>query len=328
MTDFRNQILQGDSIEVLPTLPEALFDAVVTDPPYALTDKRDYRRASPSTKQREKIERGGFMGCAWDSEIPTAELWTEVLRVAKPGAHLLAFGGTRTFHRLTCNIEDAGWEIRDCLMWLYGTGFPKSKNLEGGHGTALKPSWEPVVLARKPLAGTVESNFNEYGTGCLNIDDGRIEGQRWPANAIFDNDAAAILDKQSGDRKAGGNLSGSEQSTPFKNIYGTMNGRRAWDSYGDIGGASRFFYTTKASKKDRGFGNTHPTVKPTDLMVYLIKLACPEGGLILDPFSGSGSTCLAARKIGRDFVGIELNPEYVTIAQKRLQESCPLLMVG
>ena len=195
MSNLENQILHGDSSELLQNIPENYFDAVATDPPYALTDKRDYRRASSSKKQRDKIKQtSGFMGCKWDSEIPTVELWAKVLRVAKPGAFLLAFGGTRTFHRLTCNIEDAGWEIRDCLMWLYGTGFPKSKNIPGGFGTALKPSWEPIILARKPLSGTVESNHAYYGTGCMNIDEGRTKGKRWPANAILDHSAAALLD--------------------------------------------------------------------------------------------------------------------------------------
>lgn len=323
-----NRILHGDSYEILQTVTANTFDAVVTDPPYALTDKRDYRRASSSKKQRDSIGKtGGFMGCEWDSKIPDSDLWAEVLRVSKPGAFLLAFGGTRTYHRLTCNIEDAGWEIRDCLMWLYGCGFPKSKNLDG-IGTALKPSWEPIIMARKPLTGSVAANHAEHGTGCMNIDECRIQGKRWPANLLLDSAAAVILDEQSGERKSGGNVSGKVRSAPFSGkVYGEME-REGWNSHNDSGGASRFFYTAKATQKDRGAGNIHPTVKPTDLMAYLVKLVCPPSGLVLDPFFGSGSTGIAASLVGRNFCGIEREAQYVEIAKSRLQQRSPLLLAA
>jgi DNA modification methylase len=245
----------------------------------------------------------------------------EALRVVKPGGMLLAFGGTRMYHRLSCAIEDAGWEIRDCLMWLYGTGFPKSKNLDGdfkGWGTALKPAWEPIILAMRPCEGTFAQNALKHGVAGLNIDGSRIgtepgeltprnnsgtstllslgfEGKpttiypsplgRWPANIILDEEAGAMLDETTG-------------------------------------GASRFFYSAKVSKADRGEGNNHPTVKPLSLMRYLCRLTkTPTGGIVLDPFMGSGSTGVAAFMEGRDFIGIEQSEEYYDIACKRIGEA-------
>src|SRR3989304_2349138 len=150
----RWRVIEGDCLDVLKTLEPGSVDAVVTDPPYGL----------------------GFMGKDWDHGVPGVHFWTAALRVAKPGAHLLAFGGTRTFHRLTCAIEDAGWEVRDCLMWLYGQGFPKSLNGPWG-GTALKPAWEPILMARKSLGGTVAANVEKWGTGGLNIGECRLDYQ-------------------------------------------------------------------------------------------------------------------------------------------------------
>jgi site-specific DNA-methyltransferase (adenine-specific) len=306
------------------------IDAIVSDPPYGLS----------------------FMGKGWDHGVPGQDFWIEALRVAKPGAHLLAFGGTRTFHRLVVAIEDAGWEIRDCLMWVYGSGFPKSLNIGGGWGTALKPAYEPIIMARKPLIGTVAANVLKHGTGALNIDGCRVghreerplmraagmgyhgsgaQGMvtdggmgRWPANVLHD---------------------GSDEVT------------------GLMGDAARFFYCAKASKADRDEGcdglttrkqdetrndgdpggdnprnrgadkrsNHHPTVKPTDLMRYLCRLVTPPGGTVLDPFMGSGSTGKAATLEGFGFVGCELQPEYMAIAEGRIRhaegEVEPLLRV-
>lgn len=253
---------------------------------------------------------------------------TQALRVLKPGGHLLAFGGTRTYHRLACAIEDAGFDIRDTIAWMYGSGFPKSLNLDGGLGTALKPAHEPIVVARKPLAGTVAANVLEHGTGALNIDacridaagapvqsaaanrvdfrpgqkcdDGYVKGTgreygdagRWPANVALDEAAAAQLDQQ----KPQGRL------------------------YADSGGASRFFYCAKASTADRGPGNTHPTVKPVELMRWLVRLVTPANGLVVDPFAGSGSTGVAAVIEHRRCVLIERDAEYVEIIRRRLAE--------
>jgi len=157
-------LMLGDCRERMATLEPESVDSIVTDPPYGLS----------------------FMGKGWDHGVPGVQFWAEALRVAKPGAHLLAFGGTRTFHRLAVAIEDAGWEVRDCVMWVYGSGFPKSHNLSGewsGWGTALKPAWEPVIVARKPLVGTVAANVLAHGTGALNIDGCRVPGEPWKAHS-------------------------------------------------------------------------------------------------------------------------------------------------
>jgi DNA modification methylase len=494
------QILHGNNLDILPSLADNSIDSIVTDPPYEL----------------------GFMGKKWDSSgiAYSVELWQQCLRVLKPGGHLLSFGGTRTYHRVAVAIEDAGFELRDSIAWLYGSGFPKSldvskaidksdateerrkrdlmfvawmkttglsatrcdeilkakdlisptsnhsihyfntgqpavatakmfdalrpylpevpENIEKlvaertvesenfknrevigqkewsnsanhfvpgeshtdrvnlditapstpeaqqwqGWGTALKPAFEPVIVARKPIEGTVANNVLKWGTGGLNIDGSRIgteggrtihtksngasrsewagntttgevtdNGGRWPANIILDPYTAELLDEQSGQVK--GNP-GAKQTTDFRfmnDAEGKQNliqGDRK-----DIGGASRFFYVAKASKRDRNEGlddldaqrhsdreladgvggdnprnrtnqakqNFHPTVKPTSLMEYLIKLVTPPNGTVLDPFTGSGSTGKAAILQGFDFIGIEMTEEYLPIIEGRLKHA-------
>ena len=366
MTD--GTFLHADA-RCLPLSPESI-DAIVTDPPYEL----------------------GFMSKTWDASGVTYDraTWAEALRVAKPGAHLLAFGGTRTHHRLMVAVEDAGWEIRDVLMWLFGSGFPKSKNVAGaidrgeglpnrghavahashthpttgeallsgedlpayqgqtersrqweGWGTALKPAYEPIVLARKPLIGTVAQNVMAYGTGALNIDGTRIGGDegRWPANLILDEEAGVMLDGMVGE-------STSSIGQPRAGVSGKGWGLTATGAeYADRGGPSRFFYSSKAGRAEREAGlagfaperrsdgrakdienprlrtdtrrNDHPTVKPIDLMRYLCRLITPPGGTVLDPFCGSGSTGMAALDAGFDFIGSDLDPHYLAIAQQR-----------
>lgn len=373
MADVR--LLQGDCLEVMATLEENSVDAIVTDPPYGLS----------------------FMGKHWDHGIPGPAFWVEALRVAKPGAHLLAFGGTRTFHRLACAIEDAGWEIRDTVMWVYGSGFPKSHNLKGdwqGWGTALKPAWEPIIVARKPLQGTVAANVLAWGTGALNVDGCRVghsdpditrrnfvspngiyqpgarEGERgagpaptgrWPANFIHDGSEEVVGLMPT--VKAGVAVRRNVGHSPSSNINyatGSQDAAMRQDvTYGDSGSAARFFYCAKASKADRDEGldgmeerrvagavgmqrvtarnwgddsetvyerktvarNHHPTVKPTALMRYLCRLVTPPGGVVLDPFMGSGSTGKAAMAEGFRFIGIELDPEYLAIAQARIDHA-------
>ena len=369
----------GDCREVMATFAPESIDAIVTDPPYGLS----------------------FMGREWDHDVPGVPFWAEALRVAKPGAHLLAFGGSRTLHRLTCAVEDAGWEIRDVLMWLYGTGFPKSLDVSkaidkaagaergrypraafggtfsddggttygtaisnapatdaarqwSGWGTALKPAYEPVILARKPLRGTVAANVLAHGTGVLNVDGCRIgttknapssaakdrtnvakgaeRGRttstsgfdpnvgRWPANVLLDDAAAAVLDGQSGESASSSRPRAARAETMG---YGGASRDFTTGGFDDRGGASRFFYTSKASAEDRGrwAGNDHPTVKPTDVMRWLCRLITPPGGLILDPFMGSGSTGVAAVEEGFRFVGIDLDPRHVDIAERRLRHA-------
>lgn len=373
----------GDCLEVLPGLPGESVDAVVTDPPYGL----------------------GFMGRDWDHGVPGVHFWQEIMRVAKPGAHLLAFGGTRTHHRLVCAIEDAGWEIRDTIMWVYGSGFPKSLDVSkaidkeagaerqdlgpspthhgggtnhvyaqdvwtrenfankarltapateaakqwDGWGTALKPAVEPIVLARKPLIGTVSANVQRYGTGALNIDASRIGTSggggnglgshfdrlgateprvkhgadvtgslgRWPANLIHDGSPEVVEcfpESESTGRPAG----------TYKGMG--YHGAGLWPMpaiEASSGSASRFFYCCKASKADRysEAGNDHPTVKPLALIQYLVRLITPPGGLVLDPFLGSGTTAKAAHELGFRCIGIDLEERHCEIAAKRLTQT-------
>ena len=413
-------IYPGDCREVMQTLHPESVDSIVSDPPYGLS----------------------FMGKGWDHGVPGVEFWVEALRIAKPGAHLLAFGGARTYHRLACSIEDAGWEIRDCVMWVYGSGFPKSHDVSkaidkaagaerevvgkyrspedtnggkgrkfchggqplnglpditspatdaarqwSGWGTALKPAWEPIIVARKPLCGTVAENVLTHGTGGINVDGCRVgthgelipahhgtngaagktmgirreyvpgtagtvfqNAGRWPANVIHDGSDEVVGLFPNADARNGGNT-GTDSGGVYSGTWGTTETTQ----YRDSGSAARFFYCAKASKADRDEGcdglpqtikqsvahgdkrhgtlpytnepremkprprgNHHPTVKPTALMRYLCRLVTPPGGVVLDPFTGSGSTGKAAILEGFRFIGIEREAEYVEIAKARI----------
>ncbi|WP_099484458.1 DNA-methyltransferase [Stenotrophomonas maltophilia] len=391
----------GDCLKVMRGMADNSVDAVVTDPPYGLS----------------------FMGKRWDYDVPSTEIWAECLRLMKPGGHLLAFAGTRTQHRMAARIEDAGFEIRDMIAWVYGSGFPKSHNGPWG-GTALKPALEPITVARKPLAGTVEANWREHGTGALNIDacrvdlggaanpsiarrqgainhlstrkaaeaeaEGRLESRqsegayraeregealgRWPANLIHDgSDEVLAAFPAAPGQKA--DLSDDGESARFSTVYegGPLprGGEASSNSVNngavgfkvrpgarrlDSGSAARFFYCAKATREDRNDGldsgpvpavsanatmrdretanwperngNHHPTVKPTDLMRYLCRLVTPAGGMVLDPFMGSGSTGKAAVLEGFQFIGIELDPAYAAIAEARIRVAQPGLSFG
>ena len=415
----RATLYYGDSRDVLPLLEPEQFTACVCDPPYHLTQasrKGSPRNNDPGTPfGRTRLGSKGFMGKTWDGGDVAfrPEFWVEVLRVLKPGAMLLAFGGTRTFHRLTCAIEDAGFEIRDCLMWLYGSGFPKSLDISkaldkvagaereiigrrsqsdirgdscqnrgrhgkagnveildtvpatelakrwDGWGTSLKPAWEPIVLAMKPLDGTFARNAQRHGAAGMNIDasrvgvgeGGRRDGEktadtryttrgstnfaampgprggdakgRWPANLLLDEESGAMLDKQSGALTSGRMPARTirQNRSAFTGQTPTLTTR---DAPADSGGASRFFYCAKATKRDRTcdgqIENNHPTVKPRSLMAYLCRLVTPPGGgLILDPFMGSGSTGIGALLTGNRFVGIELESESFETARRRIE---------
>ncbi|WP_443698586.1 DNA-methyltransferase [Pseudomonas sp.] len=404
----------GDCLAVLKTFADNSIDSIVTDPPYGLS----------------------FMGKKWDYDVPSTEIWAECLRVLKPGGHLLAFAGTRTQHRMAVRIEDAGFEIRDMIAWIYGSGFPKSMDVskaidkaagadrevigtrssyrpnsnaerepEGfqdrsdgaitapatdaarqwqGWGTALKPALEPITVARKPLIGTVAANVLMHGTGAINIDGCRVGTEsvsthsrgsnaafpkrpgestveesgrtvdqrdklghdertgRWPANLIHDgsDEVVALFPAQAG---ASAPVKGTEAS---KASVGEITGKRdrvEGAFHADSGSAARFFYCAKTSRKDRNegmidpgpqfkrgttlrqventatTGNNHPTVKPTDLMAYLCRLVTPAGGVVLDPFMGSGSTGKAAMREGFEFIGCELDEAYLAIAAARIE---------
>jgi DNA modification methylase len=429
-------LYHGDLRSVLPTLPESAVDFVVTDPPYGLS----------------------FMEAEWDHEVPGPEYWRAIARVCKPGALMLAFGGTRTYHRLACAIEDAGWEIRDdilrlcsqearlhdfwggltdvqrkqfadlvapgqVLAWLHGQGFPKAADVGkqidkaagavrevvgdkldrpgyhlhegkgngcfgGGKGlhapgtdarlkaaqitapatpeatrwtgwaNALKPAWEPIILAMKPMDGIMAHNALAYGVAGMNIDACRIglnpgykynadrngttfhgkQGERikqtaekkgsqfiestkgrWPANLLLDEATADQLDAQTGELTVTGKRTERSRIAVVQGTtWGTSN-HRSCEYPGDSGGASRFFYCGKASKKERGPGNDHYTVKPLALMQYLLTLlSTPDGGVILDPFAGSGTTLLAAQRLGRRCIGVELTEHNCEIIKSRL----------
>ncbi|NBD11809.1 DNA-methyltransferase [Corallococcus silvisoli] len=334
--------------DVLPTLPAESVDAVVTDPPYEL----------------------GFMGKGWDRSGIAFDpaTWAAVLRVLKPGGHLLAFGGSRTFHRVACAIEATGLEVRDTLSWLYGTGFPKSLNVGEGRGTALKPAWEPIILARKPLVGTVAANVEAHGTGALNIDACRIayagaddmDNARVPQPA-FNSSSGLVYNMQTGTGRNGEMFDPGKGRWPANVVLDEEAAAAldASDNHSPGAGPSRFFYTAKASRAERDAGceslpartgaeatdseegqarlnsprtgagrtggarNIHPTVKPVALMRWLVRLVTPPGGVVLDPFAGSGSTGVAALREGRRFVGVEQSGEYVEIARCRLAHGAP-----
>ena len=329
MGEERIRLIHGDCLERLTELPDDSVHSIVTDPPYGLS----------------------FMGKKWDYDVPSMQVWEQCLRVLKPGGHLLAFAGTRTQHRMAVNIEDAGFEIRDMIAWVYGSGFPKSHNLKDewqGWGTALKPALEPITVARKPFKGTVASNVLEHGTGAINVDgcrvgteggtqkgskpqgDGRgiygaglhggceikrLNAGRFPANLIHDGSEEVVglfPQTKSGiaiRSNSGGNTFGGNTAKPPMDDMG----------YDDSGSAARFFYCAKASKADRGEANNHPTVKPTKLMQYLVRLVTPPDGVVLDPFMGSGSTGKACAIEGFRFIGIEREAEYIDIARARIK---------
>lgn len=367
-------IHHGDCRDILPTLEAGSVDAVVTDPPYHLTTGKrggaGEASVNPDSAGRSMVTTG-FMGKKWDGGDVAfrPETWAAVLRVMKPGAYLLAFGGTRTYHRLACAIEDGGFEIRDQLAWVYGSGFPKGTDKAKipaewqGWNTALKPAWEPIVLARKPMIGTLAENLQAHGCGALNVDGCRIatngetitciqggkngggfnigssDGSRstqfessplgrWPANLMHDG-SEEVLEHFPDAPGQQADLTGSEPSRPALNVYGDFPAPRVALARGDAGSAARFFYCPKADREDREHGmdgvekkpllrNHHPTVKPTELMRWLVRLVTPPGGVVLDPFAGSGSTGRAALLERMGFVGIELEDEYAAIARARI----------
>ena len=424
----------GDCLEVMKTMESNSVDSICCDPPYGLAfmgakwdsfggatgkqtvDERHEEGIRYADEHKGAPRYGNSHGkCATLEEMvkfqkSMAPIFAEAVRVAKPGAHLLAFGGTRTYHRLACAIEEAGWEIRDSCMWVYGSGFPKSMDVskaidkmmgaerevigkrpanviskkrreaEGrtdlptsilditapatpeaaawnGWGTCLKPALEPIVIARKPIEGTVAANVLKYGTGAINIDGCRVPtadetvsnhsrsaesavskgkygdskaqethqtaGQqlgRFPANFIHDgsDEVLALFPESKGQCGA---IKGTEPSKITNGIYGSFAHRNSAPIRGDIGSSARFFYCAKASRSERGEGNVHPTVKPIALMRYLVRLVTRKGGMVLDPFMGSGTTGIAAIQEGMKFIGIEKEENFFDIAKKRIDKA-------
>lgn len=371
------KIIQGDNRDVLKTIESNTIDAIVTDPPYGID----------------------FLGKEWDANTGALETYQECLRVLKPGGHILAFSAARTYHHLAVTLEQAGFEIRDQIMWIYSSGFPKSQDVGrsiqrslgvketeinkwasasthhnvlsesvdkkrkkdkngtavqvvptdpeaqqwAGWGTALKPAHEPIALARKPLKQSIAKNVQEWGTGALNIDACRVGDDFMIIRHLKKDNGQAFT--HHGD--------GKKNWDSYEDV-GTVEGRFPSNVLGDIPLYQKYFYCPKVSRKERhmgfddpgalfsgprieslandpsnklraaeqqtaGAGNNHPTVKPVALMEYLIKLVTPPGGTVLDPFNGSGSTGMAAVGLGFDYIGIELDPAYVKIAETRIQ---------
>jgi site-specific DNA-methyltransferase (adenine-specific) len=310
-------------------LEAATVDAVITDPPYGIGFKNERWDGQAIG---EAVAGAGHERLSPNEAF---ELWArgwaeQCLRMMKPGAYLVAFGSPRTFHRLTCGLEDGGLEIRDTLMWLYGTGMPKSRRYQGGRATALKPAYEPIVLARAPLEGTTEETIERYGTGALNVEECRTN-DRHPANLVADHDqgctagrcrvgcAAAMVDDCASRARTG-----SKATPPSRFLYCPKVSRAERNA-----GCERLperaldLFPQADPKPDRGARNHHPTVKPLELMRWLVRLVCPEDGLVLDPFCGSGTTGAAAAIEGRRFCGIEVEPAYAEIARARIAHWAP-----
>ena len=297
-------------------------DSIVTDPPYHLQSIVDRFGKEGSAPAKHGTDGAfaraskGFMGQEWDGgDIAfRQETWELAHKLLKPGGHLLAFSASRNYHRMAVAIEDAGFEIRDQLMWLYGSGFPKSHNLGDGWGTALKPAHEPIVMAKKSIEGTNKNNREKYGTGGINIDGCRVEldGEKPPSGSA----KRVYKNNQYTEEK----IYGDNKTTPETGRYpaNVMHDGLQEDW-------ARYFYCPKVSKSERGEGNTHPTVKSQELMKYLCRLVTPKGGTVLDPFMGSGSTGMAAKDEGFEFIGIEREKEYFEVAEKRIKAASPLM---
>lgn len=332
-----NTINLSDNIEYIKSLPDNSIDAIITDSPYGLGKKQNLAKLLQAwiTTGYMEITGTGFMGKKWDAFVPQPVLWKECYRVLKPGGYCLSFFGTRTYHLGTLAMEIAGFEVRDCIQWIYGSGFPKSK-------ACLKPANEPIAVCRKP--GPIKLlNIDECRINVLPEDKGHrpnfenhskekkgaiygkfaekiykdISVGRWPSNVIIDETVPELLDEQSG-------ISGNENRT-FK-VNSNRNGNIEFTThkqgsltpmYNDIGGASRFFYVAKASPSERA-GMKHPTIKPVKLMTQLVKLYCPVGGVVLDPHFGTGPTGEACLETGRNYIGIDNDAASVDEAKGRI----------
>jgi DNA modification methylase len=363
-----SEVMWGDCLQVLRAMEDSSIDSVVTDPPYGIAFMgREWDSFKATNEAKSQVVKGLGTGMRMTTAQENrnfqewCEEWAaECLRVLKPGGWLLAFGGSRMYHRLAAGIEDAGFELRDTVAWTYSTGFPKSLDvskaidkaagverevtgervtnvgMQGGNfsarssqgvvqvrdkpataeaaqwqgwGTALKPALEPITLARKPFKGTVAANVLQHGTGALNIDGCRV------------GDNANNPHTATGPAQPGGFA--MQSSGLGSTVQGRWPANLIHDGSDEVeavlGEAMRFFYCPKPSKAERGEGNAHPTVKPVGLMRYLCRLVTPPGGIVLDPFCGSGTTGVAAALEGFDFAGIEREAEYLEIARRRLE---------
>ena len=361
-------LYNGDCLVVMDNMKKCSVDSIVTDPPYHLTSIVDrFGKASidDDTLTSKKVKSGadsysrlirtGFMGKEWDGgDIAfQVDTWRKCFELLKPGGHLIAFSGSRTYHRMAVAIEDAGFEIRDQCIWLYGSGFPKSHKVGEGWGTALKPAHEPMVLARKPIdQKSVADNVLKHGVGGINIDDCRVQCE--PDDDIVrpDRTDAQAYNFFRGGEQDRMNVRKTTRRQPRseQNVWSDDNSGLKPDMFADADPkgrfpsnvmhdgscvvedvfpdvSSRYFYTAKTNQAERNAGanNTHPTVKPVELMRYLVRLVTPKAGLVLDPFMGSGSTGMAAREEEFKFIGIEKEEEYYEIAKARIKNVKPQL---
>ncbi len=317
------RLLEGDCLEVLGTLEPESVDAIVTDPPYGIGFQHE---RWDSVAIREAAAQAGHDRLNPNEAFEAwCRIWAgECRRVMKPGAYLAAFGSPRTYHRLACGVEDAGLEVRDTLMWLYAEGMSKSRHYPGGRSTTLKPAFEPIVLARREMDGTTEETIVRHGTGALNAEACRVEG-RLPANVILGHDSGC--EKRGcvpGCPVAAADACASEGRSrlePSRFLYCPKASRKERDAGCENlprRALDLFPNAQKGGKKPAPAGNPHPTVKPLELMRWLVRLLCPPDGLVLDPTVGSGTTGAAAVLEGRRFVGIELEPPYMEIAAARI----------
>lgn len=308
-----NDVYQGDATKQY--FGDILFDSIVTDPPYGIN----------------------YQNNIWDNYRECVsfnpDTWIHVTRNLKPGAYIAIFGASRTFHRLTCAVEDSGLIIRDVLMWLYGQGMPKSSNIGKklpeweGWGTGLKPCYEPILLAQKPITEkTIVKNVETYGVGAINIEKTRLPCGRWPGNVLHDgSDDIEASFQEFGERGNGWSRNYGVEDYQGRQYGGGVFGGGGYignTTYADKGTASRFFYSTKASVKEKTHGRTidndHPTVKNLSLMKYIVNLTTPPAGTVFDPFAGSGTTLLAAKEEGFNYLGVELDEHYVRVAKQRI----------